>query len=103
MQIVTAPEDYRQRAGREVQNYARTLGALQSRCGERPLAERPYLGTRLAALREHLDYTQAELLKLPTSLGDPTFTPAHAHFHRTLRHLEAAFAQATEELSEDAG
>jgi len=65
------------------------------------LGSRSYLYTRLQALREHVDYARSELAKLPRSHGDENFIPAHAHFYRTIKSLEQAFAQAASELNGD--
>lgn len=83
-----------------MQTYAQAWQELRERCDAPAFTSRNYLPTRVRALREHLDYARAELLKLPSSPGDPAFTSAHSHFYRTLRYLEAAFAQAENELNE---
>ncbi len=89
-------EGFRLRSLQDIEGYALATGGMTARCEQ----SRSYLGTRLQALREHVDYARAELLKLPSSLGDPDFTPANAHFHRTMNGLHEAFAQSLNELND---
>jgi hypothetical protein len=86
----------------EIEAYAMTVKAMASRCEQEEFAARPYLQSRLQALREHVDYARAEALKLPSSRGEEEFTPAYSHFHRTLVSLKGAFTEAAEELSNGA-
>ena len=93
---------YRSKSMEEIESYTLILRGMAARCEQGELASRDYLRTRLQSLREHIDYARAEALKLPSSGGDEDFTPAYAHFHRTLKSLEGAFAQTADELANGA-
>ena len=95
------PEDFRKLSSEEIESCALALEGLSRRADHGALGSRSYLGTRLRALREHVDYARSELIKLPASQGDENFVPAHAHFYRTIKSLEQAFAQAATELNGD--
>ena len=100
-QLERSPEDFRNQASQEIETCALALDGLTRRANVGTLGTRSYLQTRLQALREHVDYARSELIKLPASQGDEHFIPAHAHFHRTMKSLEHAFAQAATELNGD--
>jgi len=95
------PEDFRKLSSEEIESCALALEGLSRRADHGALGSRSYLGTRLRALREHVDYARSELIKLPARRGDENFIPAHAHFYRTIKSLEQAFAQAATELNGD--
>jgi hypothetical protein len=95
------PEDFRKHTSQEIETCALVLEGMVRRARHGALGSRTYLNTRLQALREHVDYARGELIKLPSSQGDENFIPAHAHFYRTMRSLEQAFAQAATELNGD--
>jgi hypothetical protein len=89
-------ETFRGEAARDIEGYALATQAMNRRYDR----SRNYLQTRLQALREHVDYARTELVKLPSSEGDPNFTTAHAHFYRTMTGLSEAFSQALNELDD---
>ena len=94
---------YRSKSMEEIEAYTLILRGMAARCEQQgELASRDYLRTRLQSLREHIDYARAEALKLPSSSGDEDFTPACAHFHRTLTNLKGAFSQTADELANGA-
>jgi hypothetical protein len=93
---------YRTKSMEEIEAYTLILRGMSSRCEQGEFASRDYLRTRLQSLREHIDYARAEALKLPSSGGDGEFTPAYAHFHRTLMNLKGAFSQTADELANGA-
>lgn len=90
---------YQRRASAGLQRVAEHVRQLEALCAD-TAAQRPYLGARVRALREHLEYARAELLQLPSSTGQDGFTLAHAHFHRTVKHLDSALAQLTAECAD---
>lgn len=96
-----SPEDFRKLTSQEIETCALALDGMVRRADRGALGSRNYLHTRLQALREHVDYARNELVKLPSSQGDENFIPAHAHFYRTMKNLEQAFAQAATELNGD--
>jgi hypothetical protein len=87
-------EAFRISTSKQIEDYARLTQAMSSRTEP----SRIYLQTRSQALREQIDYARAELQKLPSSQGDPAFTPAHAHFYRTMSGLHDAFVQLQDEV-----
>ena len=95
-EFLDGSEGVRQSTLQDIDGYGLAAAAMVRRCGD----ARSYLQTRLQALREHVDYARAEAVKLPNSEGDPEFTSAHAHFHRTMTGLREAFAQALDELND---
>jgi hypothetical protein len=95
------PDEFREQSSEEIESCALALEAMARRATQGTAGTRSYLGTRLQALREHVDYARNELLKLPSSQSDESFIPAHAHFYRTMTSLEQAFAQAANELNAD--
>lgn len=95
------PRDFRELTSTEIETCALALEGMKRRADRGALGSRSYLHTRLQALREHVDYARNELISLPSSQGDENFIPAHAHFYRTMKSLEQAFAQATNELNGD--
>jgi hypothetical protein len=95
------PDDFRKLTGQEIESCALALEGMSRRVNLGSLGSRSYLQTRIQALREHVDYARDELVKLPSSQGDENFIPAHAHFYRTMKSLEQAFAQAATELNGD--
>jgi hypothetical protein len=92
------PDAFRNDSLKEIEGYALATNAMSRHCE----ASRNYLQTRLQALREHVDYARAEVVKLPTSAGDPDFQPTYAHFYRTMNGLHEAFRQALNELNDGA-
>ena len=92
------PDGFRSDSLKEIEGYALATDAMSRHCE----ASRNYLQTRLQALREHVDYARAEVVKLPTSAADPDFKPTHAHFYRTMNGLQEAFKQALTELNDGA-
>jgi hypothetical protein len=90
------PSRLRLRSLQDIESYALAIAGMKARCEP----SRPYLKTRMQALREHVDYARAELMKLPSSQGDPDFTTANAHFHRTMNGLREAFTQSVNELND---
>jgi len=95
------PEDFRKLTSEEIETCALALEGMKRRADQGAIGSRIYVHTRLQALREHVDYARGELIKLPSSQGDESFIPAHAHFYRTMKSLEQAFAQAATELNGD--
>jgi hypothetical protein len=95
------PEDFRNLTSREIETCALVIDAMMRRANQGTIGSRSYLHTRLQALREHVDYARSELIKLPSNQSDENFLPAYAHFYRTMRSLEQAFAQAATELNGD--
>jgi hypothetical protein len=95
------PEDFRNLTSREIETCALVIDAMVRRANQGTIGSRSYLHTRLRALREHVDYARSELIKLPSDQSDENFLPAYAHFFRTMRSLEQAFAQAATELNGD--
>ena len=93
---------YRTKSMEEIEAYTLILRGMTARCEQDEFASRDYLRTRLQSLREHIDYARAEAVKLPSSGGDGEFTPAYAHFHRTLMNLKGAFSQTADELANGA-
>jgi hypothetical protein len=94
-------DDFRKVTSEEIETCALVLEGMMRRSQLGVLESRNYLHTRLQALREHVDYARSELIKLPSSQGDENFIPAYAHFYRTMKSLEQAFAQAANELNGD--
>jgi hypothetical protein len=92
------PDGFRADSLKEIEGYALATDAMSRHCE----ASRNYLQTRLQALREHVDYARAEIVKLPTKTSDPDFTPTYAHFYRTMNGLHEAFRQALNELNDGA-
>jgi hypothetical protein len=92
------PDGFRADSLKEIEGYALATEAMSRHCE----ASRNYLQTRLQALREHVDYARAEIVKLPTRASDPDFKPTYAHFYRTMNGLQEAFRQALNELNEGA-
>jgi hypothetical protein len=95
------PEEFRKLTSQEIETNALALEAMIRRADRGAVGNRRYLNTRLQALREHLDYAREELVHLPSSQGDETFIPAHAHFYRTMKSLEQAFDQAATDINGD--
>lgn len=95
------PEEFRKLTSQEIETNALALEAMIRRADRGTVGNRSYLNTRLQALREHLDYAREELVHLPSSQGDETFIPAHAHFYRTMKSLEQAFDQAATDINGD--
>lgn len=95
------PDDFRKLTSEEIETCALALDGMTRRVNLGSFGTRSYLHTRLQALREHVDYARDELIKLPSSQGDENFIPAYAHFYRTMKSLEQAFAQAATELNGD--
>jgi hypothetical protein len=100
-QVGQNSEDFRKLTSQEIEACALVLEGMVRRSRDGALGSRTYLNTRLQALREHVDYARSELMKLPSNQSDDNFIPAHAHFYRTMRSLEQAFAQAATELNGD--
>jgi hypothetical protein len=98
MALSTDPDGFRSDSLKEIEGYALATDAMSRHCG----ASRNYLQTRLQALREHVDYARAEVVKLPTSPGDTDFKPTYAHFYRTMNGLHEAFRQTLNELNDGA-
>lgn len=95
------PEEFRRLTSREIETCALALEGMINRADRGVLGSRSYLHTRLRALQEHVDYARNELMKLPSNQGDEDFISAHAHFYRTIKSLDQAFAQAATELYGD--
>jgi hypothetical protein len=93
-------ERYRSERSERLESLALAIDGLGKRCDREPFATRPYLRTRVQALRQHLDYAREELVKLPGSQSEESFTPTHAHFYRTLSNLQDAFSQAADEMND---
>jgi hypothetical protein len=93
-------EAYRNRSSEQLESLGLAIDGLNQRCNRPQFVGRSYLQTRVRALREHLNFAQAELVKLPGSQSDESFRQAHAEFYRTLTTLQEAFSQAAEELSD---
>ena len=98
MAVSSDPDGFRTDSLKEIEGYALATDAMSRHCE----SSRNYLQTRLRALREHADYARAEVVKLPTSAGDPDFKPTYAHFYRTMNGLHEAFRQALNELNDGA-
>lgn len=96
-----SPAEYRQGANRQLDEVAGDLERLQADSKQAHLASREYFQTRLRALREHLEYARAELIKLPGDQAEKDFEFARKHFNHTLESLEEAVAQAREEAREN--
>jgi hypothetical protein len=94
-------EEFRKLTSQEIETLSLALDGMVRRSNLGAVGSRSYVNTRLQALREHVDYARSELVKLPSSQGDENFIPAYAHFYRTMKSLEQAFAQAANELNGD--
>ena len=89
--------EHRAAANARVKELTEEYATLQSR-SDFHSAERPYLQTRIQALREHLEYAAAELQKLPTDAAHPRYAVGRKHFDETVNHLEKAVDQVRAEL-----
>jgi hypothetical protein len=94
--ITQDPVEFRQGADRKLDELAKEIDQLKgdSKGG---FASREYFGTRVKALREHLEFARGELRKMPEDKKE--FPDARKRMNNTLDGLEGAVSEAQKEVS----
>lgn len=95
--VTEDPREFREGAVRKLDDLTTEVATLQDQAHREPLAQRKYFGTRVTALREHLDYARAALTKLPAEKKGADYDATRQHFTYTLEQLDQAVDQAQAE------